>query len=186
MAYFFKNYVFLFVFSGVLLGLGVLVLPPLNLPVTKLILAVWLSLYLSLFLFKRLARASGVIFTVLLAEFVIISLISAWLMLGQLNIAEVGALSSLLGFSLWIRSSSALIEEYNAAYSRRSRRSPYIFLLYLSLASLGIYSVAAPPISDLAIAWLVSIASFTLGAVALVFAIIFAAKSRKNDIPVYT
>ena len=181
MAKLFKNYVFLFGLSAMLFGLGIIAMPPLKLPFIKLILALGLIFYLAFFLFKRLSRSAGAMFTVHLMEFVIISLISAWLILGQLKLINIGELSSVLGFSLWIRSSSALIGEYCASYSRKPRRAPYVFVLYLALSSFGIYIFSSPILSESFIAWLASLSSLAFGASALVFAIIFAAKEKKKE-----
>ena len=180
MANLFKNYIFLFIFAGLLFAMGTLSLPPLKLPLLKLIIATALVFYLVFFLYKRLSRSIGVMFIVFLIEFVTISLISAGLILAQLRLINTGALSSVLGFTLWVRSVSALIGKYDIAYTNRLSRSPYIFALYLGLASFGIYVFASPIISDTLVSWLTSLASFTFGTLALVFAIISVAKAKKS------
>jgi hypothetical protein len=50
MANFFKNYVVLFIFSGLLFAFGILTMPPLKLPVINFVLAIGLFAYLALFL----------------------------------------------------------------------------------------------------------------------------------------
>ena len=181
MAKLLKNYVALFIFSGLLLAFGVITLPPLELPVINFILALGLIAYLVLFLFKKLSHARGVMFVVLLVEFVIVSLIAAGLVLQQFKLINISGVCRTVGLALWLHSLGALIAAYHAAYVRSARRTPpYIFALHLAFVSLGVYMFASPFISDLIVTWIVSIASLTFGVLALIFAIIFAARSGKK------
>ena len=174
MAKLFKNYVALFVFSGLLFIFGVIALPPLK------ILALGLLAYLSLFLFKKLSGAYSVMFVVLLSEFVIISLISAGLILSQFELIAIDGVCRVIGLSLWIHSLAALIGEYHAAYVRSARRTPpYVFVIHLALASFGMYMLASPFLSDTTISWIVSVTAFISGSLSLIFAIIFASSKRK-------
>lgn len=182
MANFFKNYVALFIFSGLLFAFAVLTLPPLKLPMINFILAFGLVSYLTLFLFGKLSRARGVMFLVLLIEFVIISLIAAGLVLGQFELIKIDGVCRIVGISLWIHSTATLIGEYHAACIKSHRRAPaYLFALHLSLSSFGIYIFASPIISDRTIAWIASGLAFALGALSLIFAIIYAAKRNKTE-----
>ena len=177
----FKNYVALFIFSGILIALGVLTLPPLELPVINFILAIGLVAYLALFLFKKLSHARGVMFVVLLVEFVIISLIAAGLVLQQFKIINVSGVSRIVGLSLWIHSAGAMIAEYHAAYVKNIKRAPLgVFSLHLGLASFGVYMFAKPLVSDEIIAWIVAVSALALGVAALVLAIVTAAKKSKK------
>ncbi len=181
MAKLFRNYVALFIFSGLLLALGVITLPPLNLPVINFILAVGLVAYLALFLFKKLSAARGVMFVVLLTEFVIISLIAAGLVLQQFKIINVSGVSRIVGLSLWIHSAGTMIAEYHAAYVRNANRAPlYVFALHLALASFGVYMFAKPIVSDEIIAWIVAVSALALGVATLVLAIVTASKKGKK------
>ena len=181
MAKILKNYVLLFIFSGLLLALGVITLPPLKLPVIKFILAIGLVLYLALFLFKRLSGPRGVMFVVLLVEFVIISLIAAGLVLQQFKIIDESGVSRIVGLSLWIHSAGAMIAEYHSAYVRGAKRTPiYVFAIHLALASFGVYMFAKPLVSDEIIAWIVAVSALALGVAALVLAIVTASKKSKK------
>jgi hypothetical protein len=181
MANFFKNYVALFIFSGLLFAFGILTLPPLKLPVINFVLAIGLFAYLALFLFGKLSRAKGVMFTVLLVEFVLISLIATGLLLSQASLIKINGVCRVVGISLWIHSAASMIGEFHAASVKMHRRTPiYIFALHLGLSSFGIYIFAAPFISDKTIAWIASAISFALGALCLIFAIIFAARGKKK------
>ena len=181
MANFFKNYVALFIFSGLLFAFGILTLPPLKIPVINFVLAFGLLAYLALFLFGKLSRARGAMFTVLLVEFVIISLIAAGLLLSQVSLIKINGVCRVVGLSLWIHSTASMIGEYQAATVKIHRRTPmHIFVLHLSLSSFGVYIFAAPFISDKTIAWIAALLSFALGALCLIFAIIFAARGKKK------
>lgn len=177
----FKNYVFLFVFSGVLLTLGMLSLPPFKLPVVNSVLAVWLLVYLVFFLFKKLSQSYGVMFLILLSEFVVISLIAAGFILGQFKLIKTDGLCSILGLTLWVHSISALISGYYATYVGKPRCiPPYIFLIYIALTTLGVYTFADPYLSDTVVTWIASIFSLSVGVVSLIFAIVFAANGKKS------
>ena len=116
MAKIFKNYVALFVFSGLLFALGVLTLPPLKLPVINFILAFALIAYLAFFLFGKLSNARGLMFPVLLAEFVIISLIAAGLLLSQFKLIEIDGVCRIVGISLWIHSFSIKLSDIGICF----------------------------------------------------------------------
>lgn len=178
----FKNHIALFIFSAILFAFGVLTLPPLELPVINFILALCLLAYLALFLFKRLSSSRGVMFVVLLVEFVIISLVAAGLVLQQLKIINVSGVCRTVGLALWLHSAGALIAAYHSAYVKNANRTPpYVFAINLGLASIGVYMFAAPFISDELVLWILSITAFVLGISALVFAIIFASKKSKKN-----
>lgn len=179
MAKLFKNYVALFIFSGFLLVTGVLTLPPLRLPVIKLILAIGLFLYLALFLFKKLREARSVMFLVLLIEFVIISLIAAGLVFSQFELIKIDGVCRITGLSLWIHATGAMIGEYHAALTRAKRTPLYVFALHIALLSFGAYTFAAPFVSDKTISWIASALSFALAVLFLIFAIIFASARKK-------
>ena len=177
----FKNYVFLFIFSGVLLALGVLTLPPLKLPIVKSLVAAWLLIYLVFFLFKRLSASYGVTFLIILSEFIVISLFAAGLFLGQFKVINFDGLCRILGATLWVHAVSVLIREYYATYVGKPRCvPPYIFVLYLGLATLGMYAAAAPFLSDTVITWAASTFTLAVGTLSLILAIVYASNSKKN------
>ena len=177
----FKNYVFLFIFSGITLALGVLSLPPIKLPVVKSVIATWLLVYLVFFLFKRLSSAYGRTFLIVLSEFVVISLIAAGLFLAQFGVIKAEGLMRIIGFTLWVHAICVLIREYYSTYVGKPRSAPpYVFISYIALLSVASYTIAAPFVSDLVVTWVISSLTLAAGVTSLIFAIIYATSGQKS------
>ncbi len=144
--------------------------------VLNLVLAVFLILYLSLYLIRKIKKVTNTTLKILfVVEFTIVSLIALYLILGhwipELNIIPVNGCCATIGLTLWIQ---GVIGVFSAYFYQRNMKQPYpIVWLCISiiLVSLGISMLVKPFISDIALLWIVCCGFFISGISFLIYGI---------------
>ena len=140
--------------------------------IIDVLVATLIVLYLALFLFKKIKRASKQAIKVLtIVEFALLALIALGCIFRQFNIIQVSEASQIFALALWTRGA---VELFRAYYYRSDTKEVYpVWYLGVSIAmvTLGTYFFARPLIKDIAVLWLFVSVLATFGLLLLVIGI---------------
>jgi uncharacterized membrane protein len=140
--------------------------------IIDILVATLIVLYLALFLFKKIKRATKQAIKVLtIVEFALLALIALGCIFRQFNIIQVNEASQIFALALWTRGS---VELFRAYYYRSDTKEVYpVWYLGVSIAmvTLGTYFFARPLIKDIAVLWIFVAILATFGLLLLVIGI---------------
>ena len=140
--------------------------------IIDILVATLIVLYLALFLFKKIKRATKQAIKVLtIVEFALLALIALGCIFRQFNIIQVNEASQIFALALWTRGS---VELFRAYYYRSDTKEVYpVWYLGVSIAlvTLGTYFFAKPLIKDIAVLWIFVAVLATFGLLLLVIGI---------------
>ena len=140
--------------------------------IIDILVATLIVLYLALFLFKKIKRATKQAIKVLtIVEFALLALIALGCIFRQFNIIQVNEASQIFALALWTRGS---VELFRAYYYRSDTKEVYpVWYLGVSIAmvTLGTYFFAKPLIKDIAVLWIFVAILATFGLLLLVIGI---------------
>ena len=140
--------------------------------IIDILVATLIVLYLALFLFKKIKRATKQAIKVLtIVEFALLALIALGCIFRQFNIIQVNEASQIFALALWTRGS---VELFRAYYYRSDTKEVYpVWYLGVSIAmvTLGTYFFARPLIKDIAVLWIFVAVLATFGLLLLVIGI---------------
>ena len=140
--------------------------------IIDVLVATLIVLYLALFLFKKIKRATKQAIKVLtIVEFALLALIALGCIFRQFNIIQVNEASQIFALALWTRGS---VELFRAYYYRSDTKEVYpVWYLGVSIAmvTLGTYFFARPLIKDIAVLWIFVAVLATFGLLLLVIGI---------------
>ena len=123
--------------------------------IIDILVATLIVLYLALFLFKKIKRATKQAIKVLtIVEFALLALIALGCIFRQFNIIQVNEASQIFALALWTRGS---VELFRAYYYRSDTKEVYpVWYLAISITmiTLGTYCFAKPFIQDIVILWI--------------------------------
>ena len=178
----YTNFVFDIVIATLFLALGIVMLPPfeIGIKVLNVLFAVLLVCYLVSFLYDKIKRARGSILVLSFVEFIIVSIVAIGQLLQQFKLFNLSSGCATLGFVLAVRGIFSVIEMYMlASTSKRARYNLPLFIGYLALASVGVFLLARPFISDLIINWVLSGVCFLIAVIFTGFALLYAPRKKK-------
>jgi uncharacterized membrane protein len=140
--------------------------------IIDILVATLIVLYLALFLFKKIKRATKQAIKVLtIVEFALLALIALGCIFRQFNIIQVNEASQIFALALWTRGT---VELFRAYYYRSDTKEVYpVWYLGVSIAmvTLGTYFFARPLIKDIAVLWIFVAVLATFGLLLLVIGI---------------
>ena len=140
--------------------------------IIDILVATLIVLYLALFLFKKIKRATKQAIKVLtIVEFALLALIALGCIFRQFNIIQVNEASQIFALALWTRGT---VELFRAYYYRSDTKEVYpVWYLGVSIAmvTLGTYFFAKPLIKDIAVLWIFVAVLATFGLLLLVIGI---------------
>ena len=149
--------------------------------IIDLLVATLIVLYLSLFLFKKIKRATKQVIRVLtIVEFALLSLIALGCIFRQFDIIKIDEASQIFALAIWTRGA---VELFRAYYYRSDTKEVYpVWYLAISIAMVtsGTWFFVQPIIKDIVILWIFVSSLTTFGTLLLVLGINNTKKKHAN------
>jgi len=147
--------------------------------IIDLLVATLIILYLALFLFKKIKRASKQVIKVLtIVEFALLSLIALGCIFRQFDIIKIDEASQIFALAIWTRGT---VELFRAYYYRADTKEVYpVWYLAISIAMVttGTWFFVQPIIKDIVVLWLFVACLITFGLLLLTIGINNAKKKK--------
>ena len=177
----YKNFIFDIVAAVITLALAIIMLPPigLGLKALNILLALGLVVYMVVYLFDRLRKTKGTLFVLAAVEMALVGVIAVCLALQQFHVFNISGICSTIGVVIWLRSVVSLVGMYLTSPNAKTKYSLPVFSIYLALLSFGMFLYARPFISDLVIAWILSVLLFMVMLVFIGLALLYAPARKK-------
>lgn len=165
----------LYITLGIILVLGSVILAPVwtktELPfkswgasAVNITMGVVLSLYLILYLSKKLLNASNSkIQLLIIIEFIVLTVIALGCFLAQFNILRITQPCMIIGIALWSRGCIEVARAYLYRGSAEHKYPSWLLIVAILMITFGTYVIASPIFTALHLQWIISLAIFLFG-----------------------
>ncbi len=165
----------IYIVLGTLLVLGAIILAPIwnntdapfkgwGASAVNITMGIALSLYLIIYLAKKLINSNFKIQLLIIIEFIVLTIIALGCFLAQFNILRITQPCMIIGIALWARGCIEIVRAYFYRGSAEHKYPAWLLVIAIAMITFGTYIIASPIFTALHLQWIIATAIFLFGA----------------------